>query len=312
MYHGGGCVDGFTAAVICKMELRRKIYKSIAEDGSISHSAAEIVLCPAQYQCDHGIKDFSVFREVYIVDFSLPKDEILDIEKVVEKLVVLDHHKTARDNLQGLSFAKFDTNKSAAMMAWEYFNLDENDYQEWKKPPYFVKLVQDRDLFIFEMHHSEAFNEYIRSFEFDEERYEGWINNFDSLGVFSEAYGLMRYKEKMVKSKVGHSYKVQFGNNQVKAINSSVFISDIGKELAGGEPFVVIYFETEETIVFCLRSERGGEKSLDVSEIAKSFGGGGHANAAGFTMKKEDFYRKYLSEGFMKSIAEGDKNGDRA
>lgn len=58
-----------------------------------------------------------------------------------------------------------------------------------------------------------------------------------------------------------------------------IFASDAGNRMAEGELFSASYFDTPEGRKFSLRSKEGG---MDVSEIAKRFGGGGHARAAGF------------------------------
>lgn len=57
--------------------------------------------------------------------------------------------------------------------------------------------------------------------------------------------------------------------------------SDAGHKLAQGEAFAACYWDTPDGRVFSLRSS---ELGLDVSEIAKQFGGGGHRNAAGFKL----------------------------
>ena len=51
--------------------------------------------------------------------------------------------------------------------------------------------------------------------------------------------------------------------------------------MAQGQPFAVCYWDTLQGRVFSLRSTDDG---MDVSEIAKQYGGGGHRNAAGFTV----------------------------
>jgi len=56
----------------------------------------------------------------------------------------------------------------------------------------------------------------------------------------------------------------------------------VGDTLGAKYPFVVMYFDTADKRVFSLRSR--GE--VDVANIAKRYGGGGHAGAAGFTMPK--------------------------
>jgi nanoRNase/pAp phosphatase (c-di-AMP/oligoRNAs hydrolase) len=53
--------------------------------------------------------------------------------------------------------------------------------------------------------------------------------------------------------------------------------------MAQGQPFAACYWDTEEGRVFGLRAADDG---VDVSEIAKEYGGGGHAKAAGFTVSR--------------------------
>ena len=63
-----------------------------------------------------------------------------------------------------------------------------------------------------------------------------------------------------------------------------MFISDVGHELLArheNSPFVAMYFDTKEGgRVYSLRSH----PEFDCSVVAKRFGGGGHAQAAGFNV----------------------------
>jgi oligoribonuclease NrnB/cAMP/cGMP phosphodiesterase (DHH superfamily) len=57
--------------------------------------------------------------------------------------------------------------------------------------------------------------------------------------------------------------------------------SDAGHLMAKGERFAACYWDTPNGRVFSLRST---DEGLDVSLIAKGYGGGGHRNASGFQM----------------------------
>lgn len=61
-------------------------------------------------------------------------------------------------------------------------------------------------------------------------------------------------------------------------------VEDAGHLLCKGEAFAGCYWDTPKGRVFGLRST---DEGVDVSEIAKQFGGGGHRNAAGFTVPYE-------------------------
>jgi nanoRNase/pAp phosphatase (c-di-AMP/oligoRNAs hydrolase) len=58
-------------------------------------------------------------------------------------------------------------------------------------------------------------------------------------------------------------------------------ISEVVGALSEGEPFAIGWFERDGDAIVSLRSRYGG---VDVSTIAKAYGGGGHAMAAGFRM----------------------------
>jgi nanoRNase/pAp phosphatase (c-di-AMP/oligoRNAs hydrolase) len=68
--------------------------------------------------------------------------------------------------------------------------------------------------------------------------------------------------------------------HKVRVVNATVLFSEIAGELAEDSPFGACYFDRHDgKRQWSLRSRDGG---VDVSEIAKAHGGGGHKNAAGF------------------------------
>ena len=69
--------------------------------------------------------------------------------------------------------------------------------------------------------------------------------------------------------------------HKILAVNATVLFSEIAGELAKDRPFGACYFDRQDgKRQWSLRSS--GENGLDVAEIAKAHGGGGHKNAAGF------------------------------
>ena len=61
----------------------------------------------------------------------------------------------------------------------------------------------------------------------------------------------------------------------------SVYVSDAGHLMSTGEPFAACYWDHPDGRSFSLRSSDDG---IDVAEVAKKYGGGGHKKAAGFTV----------------------------
>src|SRR5271168_4499839 len=84
-------------------------------------------------------------REVYIVDFSYKRPVLLEMAKVAEGITVLDHHKTAADDLKMLPAnvdSVFDMEHSGAILAWDYWFAD-------KPSPLLLRHIEDRDLWRF-------------------------------------------------------------------------------------------------------------------------------------------------------------------
>jgi oligoribonuclease NrnB/cAMP/cGMP phosphodiesterase (DHH superfamily) len=73
--------------------------------------------------------------------------------------------------------------------------------------------------------------------------------------------------------------EVACDGRRVLCVNASSNISEVGHELAQGRPFSVTYYDGAVSRKWALRSTPDG---VDVSEIARKFGGGGHKHASGF------------------------------
>ena len=124
-YHGGNCADGIGAKLAA--------YLKFGKDATYT---------PVNYhepmpKVEHG-------SHVYILDFSYPKEQLRALldSGTASILVVLDHHKTAQEDLAGEWYATFDMNKSGAVLAWEFFHRG-------KPVPELLDLIQDRDLWKF-------------------------------------------------------------------------------------------------------------------------------------------------------------------
>lgn len=62
-------------------------------------------------------------KNLLLLDYSYKKEVVLKLLKIVKKLLIIDHHKSAYEDLQDLpkEYKFFDMNRSGAMLAWEYF-----------------------------------------------------------------------------------------------------------------------------------------------------------------------------------------------
>lgn len=241
-------------------------------------------------------------REVYILDFSFPKEVMDHIFKHAKHVVWLDHHKTAfemwlnnyekggvhvRHRYGPTTPCKIVLNdsKSGALLAWEHFNSD-------IEPPLFIKLIDDRDRWQFKLSQSKAFHTAMgmrKPWSF-----ESWKNEFagpqdyfyDISELLSQGELLVLYQKQQVESlaKYGRKVVIPFEHEpcQGLAVNTSVHMSEVGHELANrsGTFGLIWYLGEGGQAKVSLRSNG----DYDVSAIAKQFGGGGHKNAAGFSI----------------------------
>ncbi len=273
IYHGG-CFDGFCSAWLTHQQF----------------PDAEFV------PCQYGEEPPDVTgKHVWILDFSFKRTILLAMKEKAKSLLVLDHHKTAEADLAGLDFCIFDMNKSGARLTWEYLSTMtarqaglEGDNIDVPKSPWLVDFTEDRDLWRWKLPWSKEVNAAIRTYPMDFSMWDIW-HEFSKDGNLSllmqlenEGFAILRYQQKLIESHVSHAKEVELMGHKVLSVNCTCadLTSEVAGELAKNRPFGCCWFEGDDNErVYSLRSSEGG---VDVSEIAKAHGGGGHRSAAGF------------------------------
>jgi uncharacterized protein len=258
LYHAQ-CPDGFGAALaIWQKHKNQYIYLAV------SHN--------------QPIPTLELQSEVFLVDFCYPAEVLVGLSQKMHKVMVLDHHKSAEEDLKKLNLAdypnlqvSFDMNKSGAVMAWEYF--------QQSPVPELFKYIEDKDLWLFKLPKSREFSAGLRAYPME---FELW-NKLSVNQLISEGETLLRYQNQIVDKLCKNMRLTQVADYQVPTVNSPILQSEIGNylcKLYPQYPFSAVYFDGNEKRHFSLRSVG----DFDVSAIAKSMGGGGHKNAAGFVV----------------------------
>ena len=102
-------------------------------------------------------------RCVYLVDFSYKRDVVLLMLEQAEHIVLIDHHKTALEDLAGIESEKFSTftdlNRSGATLAWDFLFPDEDR-------PLLLGHVEDRDLWRFKLPGTREIQAFVFSHEY--------------------------------------------------------------------------------------------------------------------------------------------------
>ena len=215
-------------------------------------------------------------KRVAILDYSFGNQITKNMIKDAEALIVIDHHKSAMVELHDISNTIFDMKKSGAMLAWEFFHPG-------KEPPKFIQYIQDRDLWIWELAYSKEFSAAFDMVPWVFDEYE----KFEDDSVFDDAVKrgsyILAYSKTVVKKVCDKACKRSLGEYSVMVVNSSHWMSEIGATLAKDCDFAMIwYYDHAEKNYRC--SLRAFHDTIDVSEISKKFGGGGHRKAGGFVL----------------------------
>jgi hypothetical protein len=234
-----------------------------------------------------------------LVDFSYKRPQMKALARNPVNLLVLDHHKTAEAELDGivdelvseepgwpmdefgqfigLPDIRFDMDRSGARMAWDYCFPGED-------PPDLLLRIEDADLWRWHYEDGKAVQAALRSYP---QTFEVWTDlMLRPIGeLATEGASIRRFIEAKVAELKRTAWLAEIGGVQMPVCNAPWFLAS---ELAGAlaeehhDGRAAVYFDQGKRRVFSLRA-RG---DADVSEIAKRYGGGGHRSAAGFEVPR--------------------------
>lgn len=248
-------------------------------------------------------------KHVLIVDFSFKADVLarLVANGGAASVVILDHHKTAREDLEPFLFeesspgaigpadmfdmlrdldelrrppivALFDMERSGAGMAWDFCHGPQSR-------PKLVNLVEDRDLWRFYFgDESKHLHLALSSGPIDFARWDRLASYpYDEIRTGEAIAG---YRDSLIDEIVERAKFLPIDGRMAITVDCPyALVSDVGDRLLYLFPhhFAAMIVRGEHTITYSLRSR---DYRADVSEIARKFGGGGHRNAAGFKVPR--------------------------
>ena len=269
LFHGRRCPDGFGAALAAWL-----FYEGQAEFRGLDHG---------EIQSADDLGELEG-RAVYVLDFAFGPELLAQIESRVAKLVVLDHHKSAAEKLQGYQcrcgVVHFDMNKSGARLGWEFFHAD-------KPVPGLIRYIEDRDIWKWEFAESASF---LAALDMEPRTFERWaeIAAFtpEQEQAFMARGGAMDEKyQKLCADIADGAQVVVFNGFQGLMVNCpGMFHSQVGDLLSRQSgSFAFMWHANRKGVKVGLRSR----SEFNCIPLAESFGGGGHAQACGFKMGNE-------------------------
>lgn len=292
IYHRN-CADGFCCAWL--------VWRYLGNNGE--RDIEFHAMNPSTRVGDETLESFHG-KNVLVVDLSLSKDNLIDIQKVARNIAVLDHHKTAEGFLKELDFAVFDIEECGASLLFKHIasQLSIND-PLWTGPerPRIVDFVKDRDLWLWEEGYSHEVNALIQTLPFE---FPDWNVVADQLDtntgleeVIRDGAAILKTQNRMADELARHANEVglfvgpeRHSTIKAKVVNCPVreLISMVGHRILEIEDekdkdekaqVAVMYsIFPDGGFLFSLRSV----PSFDASVIASAWGGGGHKNACGF------------------------------
>jgi oligoribonuclease NrnB/cAMP/cGMP phosphodiesterase (DHH superfamily) len=247
-----------------------------------------------------------VDKNIYIVDFSFPFEILERIRKSAYKVILLDHHKGNWNDIsnfskileKSISYAEYSPNEKdcGATMAWKYcYGSD--------KYPWFLQHVFARDtgtggFYDGDLPVSEAIGEamsWMRSGLSGKDAFPVFdklmeMDESEKQKLIQDGFKLLQPKyeacEKEINLWLENPVFEEIGGCDVPVLriqnpDADRYYSWIGSLLSRRYPDIfVAIITTSQPNSYSLRAN--SKSNVDCSQIAKLYGGGGHAKAAGF------------------------------
>lgn len=219
-------------------------------------------------------------KDVYFIDFTYPQELTDKITAEARSVTILDHHIGVKEVVESAATHVFDNDRSGATIAWGYFHPGQ-------PVPRLFSYLEDIDLFRKALPHGKEVATYLSTQPFDFAAWDTLVADFNDEARFQEIIKIggyyAAYHDTVVAQFAEESYPVEFEGYTIRACNAPNFLSStIGNKLAEKyPPFALTWHADGRGVV---RYSMRGLGEVDLSALAKKYGGGGHHNAAGFNL----------------------------
>jgi len=220
-------------------------------------------------------------KEIYMIDFTYPEETVRKMIRQNKSVTALDHHEPAEKTIKLTKNYSYSLKHSGCFLAWQHFFPK-------KTMPLLLKYISDGDLWKFTLPRAKEILTFILLFDFNFKTWNKLASELENPKKRKECVkkgsAILAYRNKMMMDILEtHGELVSFEGRKTLAVNAPrAFRSDIGMLIAEKiPPFGIVWSRRNGKISVSLRSIG----KFDVAKIAKKYGGEGHKNAAGFTLK---------------------------
>ncbi len=319
--HHRGCSDGIAGAWVIK--------RVCPEIQLISCNAGEDPVIPE-----------GSGRKIVFVDVCPSKNFLRELlEK--DEVVLLDHHVTALDVIKEFDgHAKFsfvyDKERAGCQIAWDFMYgktetlpLEDRLTTPYKpdKRPYFINYIADRDLWKFSLPRSKdvntglfygdgitltALDALYKTVEENPEVLEE--KEIERLANFGEIVNKLKDKDLQITTNRATKSVLTIGDSKWNVwlvdgpyhLRSEVCASLVSKPFKDGTlpDFACFYRYDLTSNEWWIATRSKADSGINLAELCKSVGGGGHPNASGFHIKGDKHLKDFFSVENIEKSAE--------
>lgn len=252
---------------------------------------------------------------IYVVDLNI-SEELADFieENYKEKIMILDHHLSC-NNMNKYSFIEVNAEgkESGTSLYYKYLlNNYNNNLLNRESTKMLVEHVRTMDIYDFSKTSKEEAEKLEMIFKiYGKDRFIDKFYNviINDLELYSkEDLNLVELEKERIKRYIEEKefMEISLDNKRVGVVFAERYISELGNYLINKYDYLdyIVLINMDKKI-----SYRGNGK-VDLSVIAKKFGGGGHINAAGNCLPS-GLKEKVIKEIFPDAIIKEESNDNQ-
>lgn len=280
-------VDGVSPVILMKLTNRDFVYK-LLDIYEVEDYFNELLNT-----------DLSIYKNIYVVDLTVPEVIYEKLDNYKDKVKVFDHHEThmyAKDK----DYVTLDIKECGTTLFYKYIDSIYNISN--KSTDTYINAVKDLDLWTYK----ENNNDYAKTIStlfilygkeiYIDEMYNHLKNNDLTLTEFEEKMIKLEYdrEKSYVEHKIERMFKLRLNDLKAGLVFAEKYRNDLAEYMLENcnVDFAII---VNPSGGISLRSRA----DIDVGKIAEIYGGGGHKNASGLpvTIDMQKEFIKILFEG---------------
>ncbi len=270
-------------------------------DGTASASAIlkkfpDAELYPINHSYDQKELEFLFTKKsekIFVLDFSFRKDDFEKLLKTDNDFIHIDHHISILKDTE--IFKKynnytliFDNQHAGCYLTWKYVH---------NHIPELIYYIEDRDIWTKKFEKTDAICSYLFSkvlnkpdelltyFEKDKDIEEIYNEGKKIIDIHKMNQDRIMEKTEICWLNIGNFLKKKL----IPAINSNLYVSEIGNELATKYGICCIFYISDSYVKLSFRSVEGSK--IFAKDVAELFGGGGHLHAAAAKIHLKKFIK---------------------